>query len=389
VSIIAFIPVRCGSKSIPFKNIGIIGGKPLIYWNIQALEDCPSVDKIVVATDCNAIAEVVQSFAFAKTTIYHRLPENATDTASTESAMLEYIAQARELQSDDIFMLVQATSPLTQKHHFEEAIAQYHAQKLDALLSCINLKRFIWNSDGTPKNYDFYQRPRRQDFEGEWVENGAFYINTVGGIIKHQCRLGGKIGIYEMPEYTSVELDEPHDWLMAEKLMYRHLDALKPSQNYAAIKLFLTDVDGVLTDGSMYYSEDGNELKRFHTHDGMAFELLRNAGLKTGIITSEQTEIVARRAAKPKVDYLFQGKRDGGKLAAAQEICTQEGIKMTEVAYIGDDINCLELLKAVGVAACPTNAVAAVKNIPNIVKLTQKGGDGAVREFAEMILKAK
>ncbi|MCU0339536.1 MAG: HAD-IIIA family hydrolase [Spirosomaceae bacterium] len=152
------------------------------------------------------------------------------------------------------------------------------------------------------------------------------------------------------------------------------------------IKLFLTDVDGVLTDGSMYYTENGDEFKRFHTHDGMAFELLRNAGIKTGIITSENTQIVARRAAKIKADFLYQGHRNGGKLAAAREICTRLGISLQEVAYIGDDINCLELLQAVGVAACPANAVTAVKNIENIIWLEKRGGEGAVREFVEMIL---
>ncbi len=152
------------------------------------------------------------------------------------------------------------------------------------------------------------------------------------------------------------------------------------------IKLFLTDVDGVLTDGSMYYTESGDELKRFHTYDGMAFELLRKAGIKTGIITSENTQIVARRAAKIKTDYLFQGKRDGGKLAAAEQICAEMGITLEEVAYIGDDINCLELLKAVGLPACPANARAAVKKLPNILVLETKGGDGAVREFVERIL---
>ncbi|MBB3840548.1 YrbI family 3-deoxy-D-manno-octulosonate 8-phosphate phosphatase [Runella defluvii] len=153
-----------------------------------------------------------------------------------------------------------------------------------------------------------------------------------------------------------------------------------------AIKLFLTDVDGVMTDGSMYYTESGDELKRFHTHDGMAFELLRKAGIKTGIVTSEDTQIVARRAAKIKADYLYQGKRDGGKLAAAQQICQELNIGLEEVAYVGDDINCFELLSAVGIAACPSNAVKAIKEIPNIILLEKKGGDGAVREFVELIL---
>jgi 3-deoxy-D-manno-octulosonate 8-phosphate phosphatase (KDO 8-P phosphatase) len=152
------------------------------------------------------------------------------------------------------------------------------------------------------------------------------------------------------------------------------------------IKLFLTDVDGVLTDGSMYYTELGDEIKKFHTYDGMAFELLRNAGIKTGIVTTEITQIVERRAAKVKADYLYQGRRDGGKLEAALEMCEKEGVDLSEVAYIGDDINCIGLLTKVGFAACPANATKLVKEINGIVHLKTKGGDGAVREFVEILL---
>jgi len=155
------------------------------------------------------------------------------------------------------------------------------------------------------------------------------------------------------------------------------------------IKLFLTDVDGVLTDAGMYYTESGDEFKKFNTHDGMGFQLLREAGIKTGIITTENTKIVERRAAKLKVDYLYQGKGFGNKLSAALEICEKEKISIKEVAYIGDDINCLELLNAVGIAACPANALPKVKAINNIIHLEKKGGDGAVREFIELLLNEK
>jgi YrbI family 3-deoxy-D-manno-octulosonate 8-phosphate phosphatase len=385
VSTIAFIPVRCGSKSIPFKNIKPFCAKPLVYWNVAALQHSSHIDRVVVATDCDAIADTVASFGFSKVEIYWRSAANASDTASTESVMLEYIEGTPELLATDIFLLVQATSPLTETKHFEEALSRYHSEKLDAMLSVVRIKRFFWNENGTPQNYDFYNRPRRQDFDGDLMENGAFYIHTIGGIRKHRCRLGDKVGIYEMPDHTAVEIDEPHDWLVAEALMKKHVlsqEKLAKKQ----IKLFLTDVDGVLTDGSMYYTESGDEIKRFHTYDGMAFEMLRKAGIKTGIITSENTEIVTRRGAKLKADYVFQSKRDGGKLATAQQICEKEGISLAETAYIGDDLNCLELLKNVGIAACPSNAVAQIKAIDGIIELPIKGGDGAVRAFVEMIL---
>ncbi len=217
----AFIPVRGGSKSIPSKNIKPLCGKPLVYWNISALQTTPRIEEIVVATDSDEIEKIVKEFNFTKVRIFRRSAENATDTASTESVMLEYLDQAR-LQENDVFMLVQATSPLTKTEHFEEALTAYSEGPYDSMLSCVRIKRFFWNPDGTSKNYDYRNRPRRQNFEGELMENGAFYISTAGQILRSGNRLAGRIGIYEMPEYTSVEIDEPHDWLIMEQLMLVH-----------------------------------------------------------------------------------------------------------------------------------------------------------------------
>lgn len=381
---IAFIPVRGGSKSIPLKNIKPFCGKPLVCWNIEALEACDAVDEIVVATDSDKIEETVASRHYKKTRIYRRSAENACDTASTESVMLEYIRYA-ELPEDGIFMLVQATSPLTETAHFTEALEMYGKGEYDSILTCVRNYRFFWNADGTSMNYDYRNRPRRQNFNGMLMENGAFYINTVGNILASGNRLSGHIGIYEMPEYTATEIDEPDDWIVLENLMRKHvLSKRQPERK--RIKLFLCDVDGTLTDGGMYYSEKGDELKKFNTRDGMGFQLLREAGIKTGIITSEDTKMVENRAGKLKVDFLYQGKRDGGKLAVAKEICDLLGITLDEVAYIGDDVNCMELLDSVGMKACPADACGEVKAIPGIQIMSQKGGEGCVRNWVDWIL---
>lgn len=155
---------------------------------------------------------------------------------------------------------------------------------------------------------------------------------------------------------------------------------------FAQIKMLLSDVDGVMTDAGMYYSEKGDELKRFNAHDGMGLQLLQQKGIKTGIVTSENTQLVQRRFEKLKLDYLVQGQRNGGKLAAVREICQKENLQLSQVAYIGDDVNCIELLSAVGVAACPANALPQVKMIPHILHLQKKGGEGCVREFTELIM---
>ena len=152
------------------------------------------------------------------------------------------------------------------------------------------------------------------------------------------------------------------------------------------IRLFLTDVDGTLTDGGMYYGSDGTEFKKFNTRDGMGLQLLQRTGVKVGIVTSENTTINVNRASKLGLDYLKQSARDGGKLAAVNEICDEMDISLSEVAYVGDDVNCYDLLAAVGWAACPADACEKVRNIPGILILERRGGDACVREWIDMIL---
>lgn len=373
---VAFIPARGGSKSIPLKNIKSFCGKPLICWNIEALERCSLVDEIVVATDSDKIEDVVSKYNYLKTKVYRRSAENANDTASTESVMLEYIRHAG--LSDETFILVQATSPLTETKHFDDALQMYNSGIYDSVITCVKNYRFFWSKEGTSLNYDFRNRPRRQNFDGMYMENGAFYINSVNNIVKDNNRLSGKIGIYEMPEYTGTEIDEPNDWVVLESIKMNHVN------NNAKIKLFVTDVDGVLTDGGMYYSEHGDELKKFNTKDGVAFRLMKEKGIQTAIITGEDTEIVRRRAEKLKIDYLYQGITC--KLDVLQQLCDELKIELSEVAYIGDDIGDADILRVVGYAACPADACSTVKSIPGIHVMEKSGGDGCVRELFDTVI---
>lgn len=381
---IAFIPVRGGSKSIPLKNIKPINGRPLVYWTIDAAMNCQYIDKVYVSTDSQEIRDAVDLYKRISQTrdklvCVDRDPETATDTATTESAMLDF---AKKYEFENI-ILVQATSPMLEKGHLTEAIEKYESGKFDSLLSVVRQKRFVWEERGgqfVPQNYDYQNRPRRQEFNGYLVENGAFYITSKELLLESQCRMSGKIGIYEMSEDSYFEIDEVSDWIIVEKLLRKKVRDKKPSK----IRLFVTDCDGVLTDGGMYYTEKGDEIKKFNTKDGMGFALLKEAGIKTAIITGEDTQIVVDRAEKMKVDYLYKGIRD--KLSVLKEIAVKEGLKLEQIAYIGDDINDIECLEAVGLGISVPNAVEEAKNIADIV-VQKKGGEGAVREAIGYILR--
>ncbi len=152
------------------------------------------------------------------------------------------------------------------------------------------------------------------------------------------------------------------------------------------IHLFATDVDGVLTDAGMYYSESGDEWKKFNTRDGMGLKLLQKAGLITAIVTQERTRLVARRAEKLAIPELHQGVLD--KLSVIREMAERHGISLDQIAYIGDDVNDVEALKAVGLSAAPADGLPQVRKVVDYV-CRQKGGEGAVRELADMILQSR
>ena len=149
------------------------------------------------------------------------------------------------------------------------------------------------------------------------------------------------------------------------------------------IRLFATDVDGVLTDGGMYYGESGEEMKKFNTRDGMGIKLLQAEGIITAVITMENTHIVDRRAKKLGIPEIHQGVRD--KLAVLQDLVSKYDLTLAEAAFMGDDINDLRALRAVGFSGAPADCIEAVrKNVHYLCR--RKGGEGAVREVVDLIL---
>lgn len=150
------------------------------------------------------------------------------------------------------------------------------------------------------------------------------------------------------------------------------------------IKLLALDVDGVLTDGIIYYSPAGDAMKGFSARDGMGISLVRSAGLKTALITGRRSPMVEQRAKDLHIDYVIQDA--ARKLSAMEKLCSEIGITMSEVAYMGDDLNDVELISHCGFGAAPLDACEEARRAAAFIS-AYNGGHGALREFVEYILK--
>ena len=211
---VALIPLRGSSKSIPKKNIQLIAGKPLCAWVIQAALQARCIDRVIVSSDSEEIANIVKQIS-SDVLVLDRPAKLATDEASTEAVMLDVMARV----SFETLVTIQATSPLLTSLDLENACKYFVNDGYDSMLSAVRTKRFFWTDNARPINYDPMNRPRRQEFLGTLMENGAFYITRRSILEKYKCRLGGSIGIYEMPESSAVEIDEPNDWPIVECLL--------------------------------------------------------------------------------------------------------------------------------------------------------------------------
>jgi len=374
---IGFIPLRKGSKGIPGKNKRKMVGRPLFTW-VLGVAYFSNLDEVVVYTDDEDIIKFIKKeyHYTTKIKVVERTEVTATDSASTESAMLAY-AESIDYNFD-VFCLLQATSPFTTSDTINQSLELLN-QGFDSTVSVVNTHRFLWNEDGTPINYDYNNRPRRQDFNGLLVENGAVYTCTKSVLKEKQNRLGDKVGIVKMPEDALLEIDSEQDWIAIEQLL---IERQKRQKRNSKLTHFVLDVDGVFTDGSITYTKEGEHTKRFDMRDGMGLEILRQFGIKVIIMTSENSELVAKRMQKLQIKDTYLGVKD--KFTLLQKIAKDEGLPLSNFAYIGDDVNDLANICTVGWSFAPNNATAIVKLNADVV-LSKDSANGAIREACEFI----
>lgn len=211
---VALIPLRGGSKGIPNKNINDLCGKPLCQWSIEAALGVKNIDKVYVSTESKVIKDLVLSFNLGVEVI-DRPKGLATDEATTDSVLAHF---AKKVNFKNL-ITIQATSPLVSSKSIYEALNLFLLNKYDSLLSISRTKQFLWSDNFKPLNYDPSNRPRRQDFDGFAVENGAFYITKKEIIENLETRLAGNIGFYEMAVEDSFEIDNKLDLEIIKSIM--------------------------------------------------------------------------------------------------------------------------------------------------------------------------
>ena len=374
---IGFIPLRKNSKGIPNKNKRKMVGRPLFTWVLgEAIFS--DLDIVYVYTDDSEIIDFINKEYHwtPKVKALLRSDDSATDTASTEFAMLEFTEKIN--YNFDVFCLLQATSPFTKKDDINACLEKLN-HGFDSALTVVNTHRFLWNENGTAINYDPQKRPRRQDFEGLLVENGSVYATTKQALQKHKNRIGEKVAVVKMPEDTLMEIDSETDWIAVETLLIERQKRAKASKKITHIVL---DVDGVFTDGTITYTKDGEHTKGFDMRDGMGLEILRQFNIEVMIMTSENSELVAKRMQKLKINHVFLGVKD--KYSLLQHVLKEQNISLNNVAYLGDDVNDLTNICSVGWSLTPNNATDVVKQHADIV-LSKNSGAGAIREACQFI----
>ena len=222
---IAFIPIRSGSKAIPNKNIRSFIGEPLLYWTIKQAKLSKFVDNVVVSTDSYEYADLAKKYGASVP--YIRAKGLATDDATTESVMLDYIAKF-DIQNSNNIVLLQCTSPIRRANLIDDFIQNYTTNASDSSLSVVMDKSFTWQNPQHPfADYDHLNRPRRQDINEnnfKYRETGSMYVTNVGSFKETQNRLCGRISLFETSLVESFEIDETDDWNVLESLAQNLLE---------------------------------------------------------------------------------------------------------------------------------------------------------------------
>jgi N-acylneuraminate cytidylyltransferase len=386
--IVAVILARGGSKGIPNKNLKRVGERSLVARAVQASRAAGF--ETFVSSDSESILK--EASASGATGI-HRPEEFASDEASSESALLHALSQDG-FEDVGLVAFIQPTSPFISDNDLREAANLILSGKAGTVFSARENHSFAWEeSDASwePVGHSRLSRPRRQDLTPSVIETGAFYLFSKSGFELAGSRFSGSVSPLLVDSRFSMEIDSPQDLELA-----RTLDALwsesghahppdTQRDNFDQIKAVAYDFDGVMTDNYVSLNELGQESVRLSRSDGYGIKLLKNIGITQAIISLEVNAVVKKRATKLGIDA-FSGVED--KKLVIESWAKSIDVPLSQICFVGNDLNDIHGMRSVGISVAVSDALSEVKMVADVV-LASRGGHGAIRELADLILKDK
>ena len=381
---IAIIPARGGSKGVPEKNLRVLAGKPLIAHSIQSALQAKVVSRVIVSTDSHEIAQVSKEFGAE---IIWRPSELTGDTASSESALLHVLASLEKTENykPDVTIFLQCTSPLTIPSDIDGTVQALLDEEADSAFAAIPFHYFLWRKSAEDEmegiNHDKRVRLLRQEREPQYLEAGSVYVMKTDGFKKAKHRFFGKTAIHVIPRGRCWEIDEPFDLVVAEFLLKQKHMQFFISALPSRLAGLILDFDGVFTDNRVIVFQDGSEAVLCSRSDGWGLSEIKNMGIPISVISAEKNPVVAARCNKLGIEYAH-GVCD--KLAVLKRWAQERNVDLEDIVYLGNDMNDLACLKAVGCAVVVADSHPEASRVAKIV-LTAKGGEGAIRELCDLI----
>jgi YrbI family 3-deoxy-D-manno-octulosonate 8-phosphate phosphatase len=355
---------------------------PLVVRAVRAARAAEHVDRVVVSTDDQRIAEAARD---AGAEVLVRPAELASDDASSESAVIHALDAFADQDGyvPDVVALVQCTSPFVEAADISGTVGLVLNGSADSAFTATAFHGFVWaRSDGrlAGVNHDPSHRPMRQDRPRELLETGAVYAMRVAGLREHRHRFFGAVAAFEIDSHRAREIDEPGDLELAQALeptVSRRLHESLPPRVGAVV----FDFDGVFTDNRVLVHEDGAESVLCNRSDGWGIGELRATGVPMVVISTEQNPVVSARCRKLGLECV-QNARD--KAAELERWLNDRAIPPSSVVFVGNDVNDVDCMKMVGCSVVVADAHPSVKRIADIV-LSSPGGRGAVRELTDLV----
>jgi YrbI family 3-deoxy-D-manno-octulosonate 8-phosphate phosphatase len=381
VKILAVIPARGGSKGVPDKNLRRVGGRSLLARTIAVGQASRFNPRVVVSSEASRIA--AEADRLGAETI-HRPDRLATDQASSEDALLHVL---EALPVVDVVAFLQCTSPFLTPEELDRTIAAVVDGGADVAFTAVLSHGFLWelqaNGTVTGINHDSRERLRRQDRPAELLETGAAYVMRAEGFRQARHRFFGRTVAVEVDPRRAMEIDTPEDLEIARALA-TVLDAEPQRLELPVPRLVALDFDGVFTDNRVHVDERGIESVTCHRGDGHGLSRLKER-LPVVVLSTERNPVVAARCQKLGLEC-EQGLGER-KFEALRSYASRLDIDLSEVLFVGNDVNDLECMRAVGTPVAVADAVPEARAVAHAV-LSREGGDGALRELSDALLAA-